>query len=104
MVVSCDLPDISAEAVEWLKSYRAPGVWAVQPRLEGSDYIEALFSYYDLRSRGLLERCAADGFFRSSRIAENDHVIVASPPEKLAPAWRSVNTPEDLKMRRKTEG
>ncbi len=100
IVTSCDLPDMTSEAVGWLVSKRAPGVWAVLPLPEGSNYIEPLFAYYDLRSHRLLEIGAAEGVFRPAQIIADKHVIVAPPPEHHVAAWTDVNTADELHKRR----
>ncbi|MFC1539370.1 molybdopterin-guanine dinucleotide biosynthesis protein B [Candidatus Latescibacterota bacterium] len=100
LVVSCDLPDISPDAVQWLLSTRKPGVWAALPRINDSGYIEPLFAYYDFRSHPLLEACAANRIFKTSHISENEKVNTVSPPENLARAWNNINSNEELISRR----
>ena len=103
VVVSCDLPDITPDAVQWLLSTRMPGVWATLPMLNGSEYIEPLFAHYDFRSHRMLETCAGNGIFYPSYIAGNERVIVISPPKDLEQAWKNINTNKELDSRRNAE-
>jgi molybdopterin-guanine dinucleotide biosynthesis protein A len=96
LVAACDLPDLTAEALDWLLAVRRPGVWATLPKLADSSNVEPLLAHYDSRARSLLERTAAGGTFGLHRITS--HAKVNSPviPTDLAAAWRNVNSPEDL--------
>jgi len=99
LVVACDVPNINAEAIDWLLSARRPGVWATLPTLANGADVEPLLAHYDFRARPLLERLATEKTFGLHRIAS--HPKVASPivPSDLAAAWRNVNSPEDLSPR-----
>ena len=99
LVAACDLPNLSAEALEWLLATRAPGVWATVPLLAGARGVEPLLAHYDFRARAILERLAADGRFAPSLVAEHPKVAAPTPPSHLAPAWDNVNTPGDLTPR-----
>ncbi|MFC1650424.1 molybdopterin-guanine dinucleotide biosynthesis protein B [Candidatus Latescibacterota bacterium] len=103
LVVSCDLPDISTDAVNWLLSTRKPGVWATLPRMNDTEYIEPLFAHYDFRSQTLLETLAANAVFSPAQISDNSKVINISPPENLAPSWKNINSNEKLVSRRNAE-
>jgi molybdopterin-guanine dinucleotide biosynthesis protein A len=96
LIVACDMPQVTREAVDWLLSLRRPGVWAVIPRLGEGRPLEPLLAYYDFRSRLLLERLAASGCFRIAEIARSSKVATPAPPAELARAWANVNRPEDL--------
>jgi len=96
LIVACDMPQVSREAVDWLLSLRRRGVWAVMPRLGEGQPLEPLLAYYDFRSRPLLERLAASGCFRAAEIARSSKVVTPVPPAELAKAWTNVNRPEDL--------
>jgi molybdopterin-guanine dinucleotide biosynthesis protein A len=93
LACACDLPDLSAEALDWLLAQRAPGRWAVQPRLEGAPNVEPLLAYYDFRARPLLEALAREGNFRPGAIAPDARVFTPTPPAALSGAWRNVNEP-----------
>lgn len=92
LFLSCDMPQISAEALRWLLAQRKPGVWAVLPRRVNPDAVEPLPGWYDSRSQRLLEACRGPA-------ALAGHVKVATPlvPAEHAAAWTNVNTESDLK-------
>ena len=96
LVAACDLPNLSAEALEWLLATRAAGVWATVPLLAGARGVEPLLAHYDFRAGAILERLAADGRFSPSLVAEHPKVAAPTPPSHLAPAWDNVNAPGDL--------
>ena len=97
LVAACDLPGLSEQALRWLISTRAPGVWATLPSLAGRRGVEPLLAHYDFRSRLLLERLAGGGNFRLSDVASDPKVACPPVPAHLAPAWRNVNAPTDLR-------
>jgi len=96
LVAACDLPNLSAEALEWLLATRAAGVWATVPHLTGARGVEPLLAHYDFRAGAILERLAAEGRFAPSLVAEHPKVAAPTPPSHLAPAWDNVNTPGGL--------
>jgi len=96
LVAACDLPWLSADALRWLLSTRAPGVWATLPMLPGEAHPEPLLAHYDFRARQLLEELVGQDDFCPARIAGNPHVISPCPPSGLTQAWRNVNTEADL--------
>lgn len=96
LVVACDLPDMQAEALQWLLACRQPGVLAVMPELAGDGRIEPLLAYYDRTCRPLLEEMAAGDCRRMNRLQTASGVITPQPPFHLRACWRNVNTPDDL--------
>ncbi len=99
LVVACDLPDISEEAINWLLEQREGGIWGILPSLGGGSRVEPLFAWYDFRMLSVLEKLAADGCLRPGMAAEHEQVITPSPPARLHPAWRNVNTVEEWEQR-----
>jgi molybdopterin-guanine dinucleotide biosynthesis protein MobB len=97
LIVACDLPDLSADALSWILSTREPGIWATLPRLEGSCGLEPLLAHYDFRARVAMQRQAIDGNFRPADIALHARVISPEVPAPLTAAWRNVNIAADLK-------
>ncbi len=95
ILAGCDQPMIRADAVRWLLDQRAPGRWAILPRL-GEAGVEPLLAIYDARARGLLEGLAAAGRLAPSALTGHGRVHSPAPPTDLEAAWRNVNTPEDL--------
>lgn len=99
LVAACDLPDLSADALDWLVETRRPGVWAAVPRLKGSCGFEPLLAHYDFRAGALLQRYAISGNFRPAAIVSHPKVISPEVPDHLAGAWRNVNIEAHLTSR-----
>lgn len=96
LAAACDLPNLSAEALEWLLSTRSPGVWATLPRLPDDKGVEPLLAHYDFRARGVLEGLAAARRFSLSALSEHPKISTPRPPANLLSAWANVNSPDDL--------
>jgi len=95
LVVACDLPKLSLDALNWLLAARRPGIWAAVPRLKNSPGLEPLLAYYDFRSGPLLQQLLAVGSFRPAAIASHPNVITPEVPAPLADAWTNINTSAD---------
>ena len=96
IVVACDQPDISGDAMRWLLSNRFPGVWGIMPKIEKAPCIETMPAYYDFRCRNIIEKLAAEEIFRLNKIAENPKIISPVIPKELESAWRNINYPIDI--------
>ena len=96
LLVACDLPRVTDQAVRWLLATRAPGRWATLPKLHGSDGCEPLLAHYDFRCRILLERLACDGIFGLSQLAGHPKAAIIPVPAGLAGAWKNCNRPADV--------
>jgi molybdopterin-guanine dinucleotide biosynthesis protein MobB len=96
LVAACDLPNLNVDALQWLLSTRASGIWATLPKLPESPGVEALLAHYDFRCYELLEILVAERNFCPARIAQNPKVITPAPPPHLRPAWTNVNTEAEL--------
>ena len=94
LVAACDLPRVTAAAVEWLIAQRGPGRWAVIPRLPSG--LEPLLALYEPQARGVLEGIAARGLRAPRLVAEHPKAHVAAPPANLLGCWDNVNTAGDL--------
>ncbi len=94
VVAACDLPRVTPAAVEWLLAQRAPGRWAVIPRVGPG--VEPLLALYEPQARLPLERLAQSGARAPRLLAGHPRACVLAPPDQLAPCWANVNTPEDL--------
>ena len=95
LVVACDQPLITSDAIEWLLTQRCPGRWAILPRL-GDGPVEPFLAVYEPQALGLLERSARTGALGPWRIAGHAKVVSPQPPAELRDCWKNVNTPEDL--------
>ena len=96
LACACDLPEMTEEALHWLLNQRAPGAWAVIPKV--GDYHEPLLALYDFRIRPALEAMARQDRRRLSCLVDVEGVRVVSPPPVLIGSWRNVNTPEMLDL------
>ena len=95
LIAACDLPLVSAEAVGWLVAQRRADAWAVLPSLSPGT-VEPLLALYEPEALALLEDLARTEKPAPSALAGSRHVVFPTPPRALAPAWRNVNTGEDL--------
>ena len=91
--VACDLPMVTAEAVQWLLGNRKPGVWAILPSRQNEKGAEPLLAYYDFRARDYLEKVD-----RPTAMANSPKAITPAPPENLAASWTNINTPGDTSL------
>lgn len=96
LVIACDMPFVSRQAVEWLFAKRYPGCWGRLPRLADTDFCEPLFAWYDGRAAQLLEEQLLTGNLRAGAVASHHKIDNPVIPDDLAFAWQNVNTPEQL--------
>jgi molybdopterin-guanine dinucleotide biosynthesis protein A len=94
LVIACDQPLVSREAVEWLLGHRRLGRWAVLPRLSNG-MIEPFLAVYEPQALPLLEEPIAGG--RTAPVVVSDHpsVVCPEPPAELEKCWLNVNTLEE---------
>lgn len=97
LLVACDMPDISEDAVRWLLARRRPGVWGTVPRLREGGPVEPLLAHYDCRCLPFFEDLVRTGCLRISMVAAGAKVETPLVPERIRPSWRNVNTVEDLR-------
>ena len=96
LLLGCDQPAFSEEAVSWLRDQTGPGIHAVLPDLAGDGRLEPLLAWYDSRIHPALEDLAGKGCLRLSSLAGWHGVISPTPPDHLRSCWRNINTPEEL--------
>lgn len=95
LILPCDLPLITNEAVEWLLQQPVHGRPVTMPHVPGRPMPDPLFAVYDPPARRWLEDAAETEQF-SLRHAFPDEVLSVCPvPPEHASAWRNVNTSED---------
>ncbi len=88
LVAGGNLTEVSLEALHWLLTTRAPGVWATLPKFAGSSAVEPPLAHYDFRSCTLLEQLASHHDFLLAHVASNPKVISPSLASHLSLAWR----------------
>lgn len=95
LIVGCDMPLLSAEAVSWLTGLRRPGLWGIMPTLD-RERPEPLLALYDGRLLSTLEELARQPLPRLSLAADHEKVIRPEVPDGLRNSWTNINTPEEL--------
>ena len=96
LALSCDLPFLSREALEWVLDRSAPGFDAVLPHLDRPDRPEPLLALYEPGAGPLLERAVRGGEFSMRRALKDARVHSPAVPSVLHAAWTNVNTPAEL--------
>jgi molybdopterin-guanine dinucleotide biosynthesis protein A len=98
LLVACDMPYVTAEAVSWLTEARHAGWWGCVPKLSGKERVEPLFAWYDFRAMHLFEEQILQGSLRLSDTAGDFRMEHPTVPEELCHCWQNINTPEDLSL------
>lgn len=96
LIAACDMPAIETAALDWLLDFRAEGIKAVLPALDGRKLVEPLLAYYDSGCTDYLEEIAASGPPRPGRLIDYPGVITPQPPGSLRSSWLNINTAEEL--------
>lgn len=95
LIVACDLPLVTADAIAWLLSQRRDDRSAIVPRLVG-DRVEPLLALYEPGAQPLLLALAASSRSSLQPLARELGVATPAPPLPLGRSWRNVNTAEEL--------
>ena len=90
MIVACDMPLLTSEAISWLLDARQPGACAVIPRLETGGPQPTL-ALYGPGVDPLLETLTAP-----IQLIGQPGVQTPRVPEHLARCWTNVNRPDEL--------
>ncbi len=96
LVIACDMPGMTVDAVRWLLAGRRAGCWGRVPRLATSDRPEPLLAWYDCRAGQLFEEQFYAGNLRIGEAARHPRIETPTVPEPLRPAFMNVNTPDEL--------
>ncbi len=96
LLLACDMPNITPEALQWLLAGRHPDSWGTLPRLKKDGFIEPLLALYEPQAKSYLEELCASGCLRISMIAERSKIAIPVVPQSLCRAWSNINTPEQL--------
>jgi len=95
IVLSCDAPLLSADALRWLLAQAKPGVIAVVPHLDSPESPEPLIALYTPRARSVMEQAARAGERSLRRILAGQKIHSPRVPENLRKAFANVNTPDE---------
>ncbi len=96
LLIACDMPDISTEALTWLLAQRQPGYWGTVPCLQENGYVEPLLAHYDYRCGPLFEELLASGSLRIGQIARQGKIETPLIPLQIRSSWHNINTPLEL--------
>ncbi len=97
LLIACDMPNITKEALEWLIANRDMTSFGAVPRLHDDGFVEPLLALYEPQAKDYFEELAAASIFRISRVSKRSKISTPVVPEHLAESWRNINTPEQLK-------
>ena len=104
IVLACDMPRVSAQAINWLLLQVKNGVKAVFPCLQDSQQVEPLFAYYGWQCKDLLEDLAKSGKWGLHGLKHKSGIFTPQLPRDLRQAWCNINTPSELKKYRHQTG
>jgi glutamate dehydrogenase (NADP+)/cyclic pyranopterin phosphate synthase/molybdopterin-guanine dinucleotide biosynthesis protein A len=96
LLIACDMPDITKEALAWLLDSRCSYSDGTVPRLHDDGFVEPLLALYEPEARVYFEELAASQIFRISMVARQEKIITPVVPQHLTESWRNINTPEQL--------
>lgn len=96
LLIACDMPNITKDALEWLIASRSQKSFGTVPRLHDDGFVEPLLALYEPRAREYFEELAAASIFRISRVAKRSRIATPVVPAHLAESWQNINTPEQL--------
>jgi molybdopterin-guanine dinucleotide biosynthesis protein A len=95
LLLACDMPDISSEAINWLLRQRKPGRIAIIPQNPETGVSEPLFAWYDFRCSFQIQELVASGERRITQVRHLAGVFEPLIPRNLVYAWRNINRPEE---------
>jgi len=83
LISSAEAPFMGREAWDWLLSQRKPGIWAILPKLPGSDAAGMTTSLYEPMIFEYVESLARRGAADLSVLAAHQKVITPLMPESI---------------------
>jgi len=95
VVCAVDMPRIREEAVRWLLAQRAPGMWAVVPRLRDRQGVEPLLAHYEPMIFPYLQKLAGNPHYSLQALARHPRVKTPTVPDELTDMFTNINTPEE---------
>ncbi len=98
LVMACDMPVVSGEAVAWLiEQFNLMQGDALIPLNAGTGKLEPLFALYRTKVAGAFKAAAAANRFSLTSICEREKIFSPLIPEDLLTSWSNVNDEEQLK-------
>ncbi len=95
LVLACDMPNVTGEAVKWLLDQRAVGTWGIVP-VDQKNRRHPLLAYYDCRCAPLFEQISDSGSLRIGEISNRSKIVTPVIPGSFGEYWKNINTPEEL--------
>lgn len=96
LLLACDMPAVTSEALSWMLGKRHLGSWARVPAVNGKKGVEPLLACYERQSAAYFEQMRVANIRRISAIVNFDRIDVVQIPDSLQNAWCNVNTPDEL--------
>ncbi len=96
LLIACDMPNITKEALEWLLASRKSNSYGTVPRLAANGFVEPLLALYEPQAKTYFEELAESKIFRISRVAKHSAISTPVVPRHLVGSWRNINTPDQL--------
>lgn len=96
LLLACDMPNITTDALEWLLASRSPDSFGTVPRLKEDGFVEPLLALYEPQAKQYFEELCASGVLRISMVARRSKIATPVVPHSLCGAWRNINTPDEL--------
>jgi molybdopterin-guanine dinucleotide biosynthesis protein A len=96
LLIACDMPNITKEALEWLLASRNVDSYGTVPRLAADGFVEPLLALYEPQARRYFEELAESKIFRISRVAKRSAISTPVVPRHLVESWQNINTPDQL--------
>lgn len=95
LVLSCDMPAMSTDALRWLLDHHNPAHRAIVARRSAADDIEPFPALYRAGIADEIRLCAADCGGSLRRVLSKLAAAAVTIPDGLEPCWRNCNTPAD---------
>ncbi len=95
VIVACDHPRLTGEAVRWLVAQRRPGTWGVVPR-QPDGHAAPECALYEPQALRRLERRMRERAGGLAALLDHPKIATPVPPSALANAWCGVNTPDEF--------
>lgn len=96
IILACDMPLITEEAVTWLLD-QYDGICAgVVPKNRATGKMDPLFAYYSSNAITLFTKIRDSGRFSITQIVKNPEILTPSIPAELLTNWQNINTQEQL--------
>lgn len=96
LLLACDMPNITTEALQWLIASRGSGSWGTVPRLKEDGFVEPLLALYEPQAKDYFEELCSAGILRISMVARRSKIATPVIPQSLCGAWSNINTPDEL--------